>query len=75
MPIRALLGGKSFDPETIKTMNAAFLGVCADLGLTDKADPACEIVAMRVIQLADGERNAAALRAAVLASIKAKPIS
>jgi hypothetical protein len=72
MPIRAFLHGKSFDPETIDIMNAAFLAVCDDLGLSDKTDGACEIVAKRVIELMDGERDPEEIRKTVLASIKAK---
>jgi hypothetical protein len=72
MPIRAFLHGKSFDPETIEIMNTAFLAVCADLGLSDKTDRACEIVAKRIIELMDGQREPEAIRKAVLTSIKAK---
>lgn len=72
MPIEAFLHSKSFDPETIEIMNAAFTGVCNELGLSDKTDRACEIVARRVIELMDGERNPEAIRNAVLASIKGK---
>jgi hypothetical protein len=72
MPIGAFLGGRLFNPEAIEIMNTAFLGVCADLGLSDKTDGACEIVAKRVIELMDGERDPEAIRKAVLASIRAK---
>jgi hypothetical protein len=72
MPIRAFLDEKSFDPEAIEVMNAAFLAACADLGLTDKSDRACEIVAKRIIVLADGKRDAETLRTLVLASFRTK---
>jgi hypothetical protein len=72
MPIGAFLQGKSFDPETIEIMNAAFVGVCADLGLSDTSDSACQMVAKRVIELMDGQRDPEAIRATVLASFKAK---
>jgi hypothetical protein len=68
MPIRSFIAGKSFDPETIEIMNTAFLAVCEDLGLNDKAHAACEIVAERVVELMDGQRNPEAVRKAVLAS-------
>ena len=48
------------------------VAVCADLGLSDKTDGACEMVAKRVIDLMDRERDPEAIRAAVLASFKAK---
>lgn len=70
VPIRAFLHGKWFDLETIEAMNTAFLGACADLGLSDKIDGACEIIAARVIELADGQDDAEAIRKAVLASIR-----
>jgi hypothetical protein len=72
MPIETFLGGKSFDPETIEIMNTAFVAVCADLGLSDKTDGACEVVARRVIELMDGQRDPEMIRQTVLASIKAK---
>ena len=72
MPIEAFLRSKSFDPETIEIMNTAFLGVCTDLGLCDLTDGACEIVARRIIDLMDGQRDPQAIRKVVLASIKAK---
>jgi hypothetical protein len=72
MPIRAFLHGKSFDPETLQIMNTAFLGVCNDLGLSDKTDGACEIVAKRVVELMDDERDPEVIRKRVLASIKAR---
>jgi hypothetical protein len=73
MPIRTFLEDKSFDPDAIEIMNAAFQGACADLGLTDKSDRACEMVAERIIVLADGKRDAETLRTLVLASFQAKP--
>jgi hypothetical protein len=72
MPIQAFLRSKSFDPETIEIMNTAFVAVCADLGLSDRTDGACEIVAKRVIELMDGQRDPEVIRQTVLASIKAK---
>lgn len=36
MPITAFLDGKAFDPETIKIMDTAFHGACAELGLADR---------------------------------------
>jgi hypothetical protein len=72
VPIRPFLHGKSFDPATIEIMNAAFLAVCADLGLSDNTDGACEIVAQRVIESMDGQRDPEAIRRTVLASIRSK---
>jgi len=70
MPIRAFIGKRFFDPETIAIMNAAFVGVCGDLGLSHTPDGATEMVAKRIIELTDGERDPQAIRAAVVASFK-----
>jgi hypothetical protein len=70
MPIRDFIGGRSFDPETIDIISRAFLGVCEDLGLNDRTDAACEVVAQRVMDMMDGQRDPQAIRAAVLASFK-----
>ena len=70
MPIAAFLTGKSFDPETIEIMNVAFVAVCVELGLSDKTDGACELVAERVVALADGRCSPDELRVAVLASLR-----
>jgi hypothetical protein len=72
MPIRSFVGSRSFDPETIEIMNKAFLGVCGDLGLRDTADPACELVAKRVIELVDDQRDPEVIRNIVRASIQAE---
>ena len=69
MPIRAFLAGKSFDPETIATLNAAFQGVCAALGVSDKARHSREIVAKKVLELADRHRDPKELSTAVIASL------
>jgi len=70
MPIRDFIRDESFDPETIEIMNKAFVGVCQDLGLSDTADGATAMVARRIIELADGQRDPEEIRAAVLASFK-----
>src|SRR5262249_61862325 len=69
MPVRSFLPRKSFDPETLAVLNAAFAGVCADLGVSEKARHSRETVAKKVLELADGQRDAAAIRAAVVASL------
>jgi len=70
MPIRTFIGRQSFDPDTLEIMNTAFLGVCKDLGLIDTNDRATEMVAKRVIELTDGQRDPQEIRASVLESFK-----
>jgi hypothetical protein len=55
MPITPYLSGRTFEPETIKCMGQAFEAVCSNLGLRDKADPICEMVAQRVIAYTQAE--------------------
>jgi hypothetical protein len=57
MPIRPYLDGQKFDLETI-LMGLAFEMARVGLGLSDRDEPAKEIVAKRIIELAKaGERN------------------
>jgi hypothetical protein len=72
MPIHAFLAGKSFDPETVDILNAAFVGACADLGVTERTPHSRATVAKKVIDLADGRRDAATLRAAVVMFLKSR---
>ena len=52
MPITPFLDGQPFDQEAIDRMSAAFVAVCAKLGLADRSDPATLMVAGKVIELA-----------------------
>ena len=58
MPLRHLLHGSVFGPETIEVMSAAYEGVCKTLGLADRTDPITQLVAKKIIELAErGERD------------------
>jgi len=58
MPITPFLGGATFDTETKRVMGVAFEMVCAALRVSDRGDLAKEIIAERIIELANaGERN------------------
>ena len=72
MPIRQFLAGKSFDPEKLAILNAAFEGVCADLEVRGNARHSRETIAKRVLELADGQSDPKELRAAVTASLVGK---
>ena len=52
MPLRPFLNGAVFEPEAIRNMSVAFESVCAELGLSDKDDPATRLVASKIIELA-----------------------
>ena len=72
MPIRTFLTGKSFDPEELAILNAAFEGACDDLGVSANAFHSRTAVAKKVLELADGQRDPAAIRAAAVASLVSK---
>jgi hypothetical protein len=48
-----LLQNHVFDPDTIAVMVTAFEDALRELRLTDRADPATELVARKVIELAE----------------------
>jgi hypothetical protein len=64
MPITRLLerDHHAFGPEEIKVLTTAFEDALRTLGLADRTDPATNIVAQRIIELARlGERDPARL--------------
>jgi hypothetical protein len=72
MPITSFLHGQAFDRATIRSMNTAFQDVCRTLGLTDRADGATEMVAKKIIELAQqGARDPIRIANAVLESVRA----
>jgi hypothetical protein len=74
MPITPYLQGQAFDPELISTMSAVLERVCAQVGLqlvAGKKDPAAEVIAARIIELAQrGIRTEHALYAATIREFK-----
>jgi len=52
MPITPFLAGQAFEPEKLRNMSAAFEMVCKKLGLVIRHDPATELVAKFIIELA-----------------------
>jgi hypothetical protein len=52
MPIRLYLANRSFDPDLIQYMSAAFQGVCTALSLKPIDDPITRLVAEKIIELA-----------------------
>jgi len=67
MPIHRLLQNHAFGPEEIAVMVTAFEDALRELRLVDRADPAVEIVAKKIIEFAQrGERNPKRLREEVL---------
>jgi hypothetical protein len=59
MPITRYFDNLSFQPELINAMGVAFVNSCRSLGLVDRTDPATELVAKKIIELArNGETDA-----------------
>jgi hypothetical protein len=76
MPITPFLRGQAFDPETIEIMGKAFLSTCEALGLSDRTDAMTELVAEKVIELAQrGFKNPFALHLAAMAEFESDSIS
>jgi hypothetical protein len=51
LPIYRLLQGRAFEPEHCKAMADAFEDILQDLGLTNRDDPFCEMIAKKIIEL------------------------
>jgi hypothetical protein len=70
MPLTKFLQGKALGPDEIAVMVKAFEDTLRELGLTDRTDPATEIVARRIIDLAhQGERDPVRLRDRTIESL------
>jgi hypothetical protein len=73
MPIYRLLQNSAFGPEAISVMAAAFEGALTELKLTDRADPLTEIVAKKIIEVAQqGERDPVRMRQSVLSALQSE---
>ena len=58
MPIHRLLQNHAFGPDEITVLTSAFDDALRRLHLADRADPATEVVARKIIELAQqGERD------------------
>jgi hypothetical protein len=67
VPIYRLLKGHVFGPDEIEVLSTAFEGALVELQLVDRTDPATELVAKRIIDLAQrGERDPVRLREAAV---------
>ena len=70
MAIYRLLQKSAFGPEEIERMTTAYEDALRALGLTDRSDPMTEILAKKIIEIAQtGERDPAKIRAKAVAAI------
>jgi hypothetical protein len=74
MPITPFLNGQAFDPDTVEAMGKAFVSTCEALGLSDRTDPLAELIAKKIIELAQrGLRNPTALSLAARQEFRSNP--
>jgi hypothetical protein len=67
MPLEAMLANGNFTPEQRHTIELAFNSTLRKLNLVDRNDPVCEIVAHKVIKIAEsGVTNAIAITQMVI---------
>jgi hypothetical protein len=65
VPITRLLQSTAFTPDEIAILSGAFEAALVELRLMDRSDPAVELVAKRIIEVAArGERDPIRLREA-----------
>ena len=70
MAIYRLLQKSAFGPEEIERMTTAYEDALRVLRLTDRTDPMTEILAKKIIEIAQtGERDPARIRAKAVAAI------
>jgi hypothetical protein len=70
MAIYRLFQKSAFGPDEIDRMSTAYEDALHVLGLTDRADPMTEILAKKIIEIAQtGERDPARIRAKAVAAI------
>jgi hypothetical protein len=74
MAIRHWVQTTAFGPEDIARLVEAYEQVLANLGMTDRSDPATELIAKTIIGLAqNGETDPARLSAMTLAMLNPRP--
>ena len=76
MPITRLLQGTAFGPDEIAVLVAAYEDALRALSLVNRTDPATEMVAKKIIELAkQGERDPVRLRERVIEAVSSRPPS
>jgi hypothetical protein len=63
LPIYRLLENSAFEPEDIEALGRAYEEALGKLGLSDRSNRVCELVARKIIEMAQqGERDPQRLR-------------
>jgi hypothetical protein len=73
MPITPFLKNQAFDPQLVQAMSLAYQRACERLRLTETADIATEVIASKIIRMAQqGERDPDRLCRRVLQELDVK---
>jgi hypothetical protein len=76
MPITRLLQDTAFGPDEIAVLVAAYEDALRALSLVNRTDPATEMVAKKIIELAkQGEHDPVRLRERVIEAVSSRPPS
>ena len=71
MPVTPFLIGQPFEPDVVRAMSVAFEDVCGLLNLKSRSDPQSEVVAKKIIELAQrGIRDPTVLRERAMQEFK-----
>jgi hypothetical protein len=71
LPIYRLFEGHAFQPDDREAMGQAFEGVLKELGLKDRTDPLCDLIAVEIIKLGmKGTRDSAQLQELTIKALK-----
>lgn len=74
MPITPFLRGQAFDPEAVEAMGKAFVTTCEALGLSDRDDAMTQLVAQKIIELAQrGLKTPTGLHLAAIKEFRSDP--
>ena len=73
MPIYRMLGGRAFDPETVKMLGQCFEAILKELKLTVRGDPRTTLIAKRVTIEFFSKVFFGQTRAALLARTRSRP--
>jgi hypothetical protein len=70
VPLYQLLQNGAFDSDAVAAMSAAFEEACRVLGLAERSDPLCILVAQKILDCArTGERDPIRLRECAMKAI------
>jgi hypothetical protein len=76
MAIYRLLQNSAFGPEQVDRMTTAYEDVLRILGLSNRTDPLTEIVAKKIIEIAQtGERDPLRIRSRAIADLGIRPFT